>query len=828
MGKLTQFFSNKVAFTAALLILLCLGVWLYFFIREGEKKNSMDARRAIPADAAFVLRANDLNQLTRTLGSDGEMARLVAADGMTRDLRSTLSYIVDSLAQKNVAAGDLIQQPLWISAHVFGSELSFLYSLNLPETQYLSDVRQVIELLAQAGYAPHEQAYDDEKIITFKRADVDVFHASLVRRVLVVSTSRVLVEMAIRQAKSPASLADNANFMQAAQTAGAHVAANLYINHQQLPRLMPLCLGDANRRQLSFASRAGTFTVLDAELRSEALQLNGFLFFDPAAPSYFSVLAKQKSQKLTTFDVLPRATDAVVCLGVTDVRQLLSAYNDFRERQQNGNAARREKLAQLRKKLSVEAGDFFTSLYPAELAVARVPMVGLNEKDTRFIILKSSKIDEARAALSSALAQAAKAEEKQDSDFVATENMSNGEPLTMYRNPAPGLLSALQGDLFSTCNDAYFTFIGEYIVFASSQVAMREFALAALLKKTLSQSVDLSEYTTSESNAIIYVNPAKSDAFAQNLLKPELQKLLKKSPLIAASHGVGLQLRAMGDKMYCNAFFKVAPKIDEKKNSQGLNLSFEVKLDAPISAAPFVVKNHKSGQKEIFVQDKNNTLYLIDNQGVMLWKKQIDEPIMGRVQQVDFYRNNKLQLLFNTRTKMHLLDRLGRNVEKFPVALSSPATAPLAVFDYDRSRDYRYFIPCEDKKIRAYERDGKPLTGFSPQVVFAALTQTPMHVRARDKDYLVVADEQRVHILNRKGEERVRVKEAVAAARALFVEHDLKGNALRLVTTDAEGSLVFIYLDGTVEHSKLKQKSGEHYFCKGNISYAILDEKELR
>jgi hypothetical protein len=39
---------------------------------------------------------------------------------------------------------------------------------------------------------------------------------------------------------------------------------------------------------------------------------------------------------------------------------------------------------------------------------------------------------------------------------------------------------------------------------------------------------------------------------------------------------------------------------------------------------------------------------------------------------------------------------------------------------------------------------------------------------------------------------------------------------------------VFIYLDGTVEHSKLKQKSGEHYFCKGNISYAILDEKELR
>ncbi len=836
MSKFTQFFSNKVVFTATLLIVLCLGVWLYFFIREGEKKNSMDAMRAIPADAAIVLRVNDLNKLTRKMNSDGELAQLMASESLLGKMRGTLSYVIDTLAPKNVAVGDLIQQPLWFSAHVFGSELSFLYSLNLPENLYLSDVKQIVDLLAHSAYVPNELSYDDEKIVTFKHADIEVFHASVVRRVLVISPSRVLVEMAIRQAKSPASLADNASFVQASQTAGAHVDANLYVNHQQLPRIMPLYLNAPYSRQLGFVSRAGTFTVLDAEMRHEALQLNGFLFFDASAPSYFSVLAKQKSQKLTTFDMLPRSADAALCLGITDARQLLDAYDDFRERQQTAVAARRDTLVQLKKKVGESADKFFVSLYPAELCVAHVPMVGLVEKDTRFIVLKSNKIDAARTAMKNIVANAAKAEDKQEKDFVKKDNMSNGEPLTIYRNPAQGLISALQGDLFSACNDAYFTFIGEYIIFGSSQVAMREFALAALLKKTLSQSIDLSEYTTSESNMLIYVNPAKGDALVQSLMKSDIQKMLKKSPLVAASHGMGLQLRMMNDKVYCNAFFKVAPKVDEKQQrSQGMNLGFEVKLDAPIAAAPWVVKNHKNGQKEIFVQDKNNTLYLIDNQGVLLWKRQIDEPVMGRVQQVDFYRNNKLQLLFNTRTKMYMLDRLGRNVEKFPIALASPAAAPMAVFDYDRSRDYRYFVPCEDRKIRAYERNGKPLTGFSPEVAFSTITQSPMHVRARDKDYIVVADNQRVHILNRKGEERVRVKEAVpvAVTRGLYVEYGPKGDAVRLVTTDAEGNLVFVYFDGSVEHTKLKSKSNEHhyfdYVSKGASStYVVMDDKELR
>ncbi len=832
MGKFTQIFSNKIIFTAALLIALCLGVWLYFFIREGEKKNSMDAMRAIPADAAFVLRVNDLNQLTRKLESEGEIAQLMRADKSVQGLHATLRYIVDTMAQRNISVGDLIQQPLWVSAHVFGTELAFLYSLNLPDNLYLSDVKQLTELLSELGYTLREQEYDDEKIATFRSAEVEMFHASLVRRVLVISTSRVLVEMAIRQAKSPASLADDPRFVQASQAAGAHVDANLYVNHQQLPRLMPLFLNGSYGKALGFLSRIGSFTMLDADMRADALHLNGFLFSDNFQSSYLSTLVGQKSQPLTSFDMLPRTTDAALCLGISNAQLLLNRCDDFRERQQAGGSARQEKLKQLRKVLGKEAAVFFASLSPVELAVAHVPMTGVEEKDTRFILLKSGRADAARTTLQNAVALAAKAAGKQEKDFVATESMGNGEPLQVYQNVAQGLVASLMGDLFSACDDAYFTFIGDYVVYASSGQALREFALAALLKKTLAQSVDLSEYTTSESNVLIYVNPAKGDGLAQGMLKPELQKKIKKSPLLAASHGAGMQLRVMSDKAYCNAFFKVAPKVDEKQQRQsGLRLAFEAKLEVPAAATPWVVKNHKNGQKELLVQDVNNNLYLIDNQGVLLWKKQLDEPVMGSVRQVDYLKNNKLQLLFNTKTKLYLLDRLGRNVEKFPLALAAPATAPVAIFDYDRSRDYRYFVPCSDGKIRAYESNGKPLTGFAPAADFGAITQTPMHVRTRGNDYIVVPDSRTIHLLNRRGEEREQLKERVAPARhsGLFAEQSSKGEVARLVTTSSGGELVFVYFDGKVERTKLKPSvDARHFFTCTGKSYVILDDKDLR
>ncbi|MDR1416196.1 MAG: hypothetical protein LBJ57_02095 [Prevotellaceae bacterium] len=835
MGKWAQFFSNKVVFTALLLAALCLGVWLYFFIREGEKKHSMDAMRAIPANAAFAVRVNDLNKLTRKMTSTTELALLARSDAAAGELSHRLQYIVDTMAGKNAVVGDLSQQPIWISAHVFSKDLSFLYSLNLPDNLYLNNVKQIVPLLESDGYNVLEQPYDDEKILTFRREKVEVFHAATVRRVLVVSASRVLVEMAIRQAKSPASLADDQAFVQAAQTAGAHEDANLYINHQQLPRLLEIYLDGSYAKPLNFLKQLGSFAVLDAALHSDAVLLNGFLFSENFQSSYFSILSNQSSKKLTSFDILPRTTDGALCIGVTGAKQLALDYNKFREHQQSGNAQRKEKLALLHRQAGVDAVTFFCNLHPSELTLARVPITNLEAKSTWFLAVKSSNADAARNAIKAGIAYAASAEEKPVDSYVITEKMSNNEPLTVYRNPAPGLIAALQGSLFAQCEDTYLTFIGDYLIYSSSLAAIKDFALLALLKKTLSQTVNLSDYTATESNMLIYVNPSKADAVALSLLRPSLQSAMSKSPMVAAFQCIGLQLRAMSDKVYCNAFLKTASKVEEKQHSHGMTSDFEVKLEAPLQMAPWVVINHSTKQKEILAQDIQNTLYLFDNQGVLLWKKSIGEPIMGHVQQVDYLKNNKLQLLFNTKTKLYIVDRLGRNVDNFPINLKSSASAPVAVFDYDHSREYRYFVPCKDGKIRPYERVGKPLTGFDPALSFGAIAQPVQHIRIKGKDYIVVADNRNIYILNRKGKELAHLRENVTPAynSSIATETDPDGNVVRMVTTTTAGELAYVYFDGNVERVALKPKPSEHHFFRcfgkpGAATYAVADEKELR
>ncbi|MGL4907954.1 MAG: hypothetical protein ACRC9X_02140 [Bacteroidales bacterium] len=825
---------NKRIAVAALLVVVFVGIWLYFWIRESEKKNSMETMRAIPADAAFVLRFNNLNKLNKGLAAEAHLARLLKDEPALQKTAHNFSYVIDSMARKDEIVSDLLYQPLWISAHIFGNQLSYLFALKLPHKLYQSNVKQVVFHLTEKGYTVSEEPYDDEKIISFKSGEIELFHATIVRRVLVISSSRVLVEMSIRQAKAPASLADNEHFLAASRTAGVNVDANFYLNHAQLNRLLPIYVNSLSTRERNFFARLGSFTVLDAEMRANSLLVNGFLFNDNLANSYFSVLSKQRSQKLTILEMLPRNTDAALCYSISNPKQIVQRYEEFRERQQTNTAQRRTVLANLRKKINQDLVVFFTSLQPSEIAVAHLPASNVKDKDNRFIVVKSSNIDDASASMHKLIAQAAKAERKLERSFATTEKMGNGEPIVIYRNPAQGLFTALQGNLFAACNDRYFATVGDYIVYGASTVAIREFIFAALLRKTLHQSVVLSDYANTEANVLVYLSPSASNGLTPNLLNNSMRSALNKSPLIAVTQGIALQLRTMNDKVYCSAVLKIAPKVEDMSQSKGLQLNFETKLNAPALVAPWIVKNHNSGQKELVVQDAKNALYLIDNKGVILWRRQLEEPIVGQVQQIDYLKNKKLQLIFNTSTKLYVVDRLGRNVEQFPITLPSAATAGVAVFDYDGGRDYRYFVPCSNQKISAYQHDGKPLKGFEPNINIRNVTQPLEHIRIQGNDYILVVDEHKVHLLNRRGEERVKFKERIDIApnTGVYAERGHKNQVVRLVTTNRSGKLVFIYFDGNVEYASISSKpDNQHYFYYLNQvprnKYVVLNNKDL-
>ena len=141
---------------------------------------------------------------------------------------------------------------------------------------------------------------------------------------------------------------------------------------------------------------------------------------------------------------------------------------------------------------------------------------------------------------------------------------------------------------------------------------------------------------------------------------------------------------------------------------------WETLLDTVASIKPFFFTNHITGAKEIFIQDMKNNTYLINAAGRVLWKVPLNERIVGTIYMIDYFRNGKYQLLFSGRNYIHLLDRNGNYVERYPVKLRSPATNSMAMFDYDNNLNYRLFIAGEDKMIYSYDKTGNVVKGWKP------------------------------------------------------------------------------------------------------------------
>lgn len=123
---------------------------------------------------------------------------------------------------------------------------------------------------------------------------------------------------------------------------------------------------------------------------------------------------------------------------------------------------------------------------------------------------------------------------------------------------------------------------------------------------------------------------------------------------------------------------KAEPDAQAKKASDPAPAASAVKPAQTESAAKpapseFQVKNSNTGKMNTLRQNADNSLALIDHNRKQLWKISFPGKIVGEPAQIDIYNNLKIQYLIAEGSKLHLIDRLGREVKKFPLAL--PGTA---------------------------------------------------------------------------------------------------------------------------------------------------------
>ena len=227
-------------------------------------------------------------------------------------------------------------------------------------------------------------------------------------------------------------------------------------------------------------------------------------------------------------------------------------------------------------------------------------------------------------------------------------------------------------------------------------------------------------------------------------------------------------------------------------------------VDHPIALGPQWLKNHRNKGMVVAVQDQENILYLFSSQGNLYWKKDLEEAIIGPIQQVDLYKNKKWQLAFRTQKYLYILDRNGKEVKPFKIKLpTSNQALPLAVFDYDKNRNYR-FVLAQDKRLLMYDNKGKRVRGFTRTQLKAPLMHPPKHFRIKKKDYLIL---QRINgtlgILNRLGKDRIKVTGNLDFSGSPFFRY-----LDTFTTTDMTGNLVQVDVRGNVIKSPYELKPG--------------------
>ncbi len=240
----------------------------------------------------------------------------------------------------------------------------------------------------------------------------------------------------------------------------------------------------------------------------------------------------------------------------------------------------------------------------------------------------------------------------------------------------------------------------------------------------------------------------------------------------------------------------------EEKNLEDegeVDLRWEYLAEFNITGDPQWFKDHRTNGYYVLFQDEKNQLVALNEEGKKRWSRALPGPILSEITQIDLYKNGKYQIIFNTSNAVHCIDILGNNVSGYPLELPTKASSPLAVFDYDKNRNYRFIIALEDGSTFNFQDEAKRTKGWKFKSKGAPIIDL-RHIKAGNKDYIFCRDEKgALRLLKRNGEDRFNSKAEIPQnARYLdfFMKEKIEHSSL--VLCDSSGQVIErVFGDGT-------------------------------
>ncbi|MDQ3193182.1 MAG: DUF3352 domain-containing protein [Bacteroidota bacterium] len=785
----------------AILSFVFLAVLVYSYFNFSQIKSPVtNALDAIPPNAALVIKINNAKSLINKI-NDGNIIweELISTDYFASKNNELL--FIDSLLKNNISIKEIIDiQYSYLSFHKSGAEkFNFLFTVSIPPYANQKDIHNFFAENSK-GWTMSSRSFNGVTVINIKKQDLS-FNYCLSLGVLLFSPSSMLIEEAINQIKTGTSISENQAFKTTHATAGTKVNANFFINYEHLNDLLSTFLIRDSKKASSLSGFAN-WAALDLNIKPNALMLNGFSFSYDTLNNYVNLFGKQKPQNIELTRILPSTTSNFTFFGFSNFS---SFHRDYKEYRKKANFENEQDINQFNTQFGLDAEFNLLSWISNEVAVGATEPESADLQNNAFAVFSTSNLEIAKDQLS-------KFQQKEE-PFI--EEYKDFE---IKELPVGNAFELLLGNMFSDLITPFYTNIGKYIIVGNNPSVLKVFINEFLAERTLIKDVNYSSFSeniSTQANIYVYSNIARStNIYSKYLNENYIGILTNHKDLLRKFEAIAFQVNNDNKLFYNNFYLKYNPVYKQQTKSL-----WETQLDSTVSSKPSMLLNHLNGSKEIFVQDDANIIYLISNTGKILWKKQLEEKIISDIHQVDLYKNEKLQLLFNTSSKLYLLDRNGDKVDKYPVVFKEKATSALSLFDYDNNLDYRILIPQSDNKIYNYSGSGEMLKGFSPVITQMPVNIPVQHLSLNGKDYVIAVDSSgKVYIFDRKGDSRINLKEKLNICTNLFIEKGKDLSKTYLISTDSSGIINKLNLMDELEKINLSESFSTHHFDYKDIT----------
>ena len=376
--------------------------------------------------------------------------------------------------------------------------------------------------------------------------------------------------------------------------------------------------------------------------------------------------------------------------------------------------------------------------------------------------------------------------------------------------PETEKINSLTNPLLSEINPDKLVIIDNFLFISNSLKSLKTVIENYLLNNTYQYSEN---YKKSKS---LMSKESSFDINSKNGSLINFSKLIGIKPVKNKFNNVKFQIVNENEILHING---VIDNYNNESLNKKINKIFSTKIKGKIVMNPHFVTNHITKAKEIVVQDNNNHLYLISNQGKVIWKKKLAGKILGKIKQVDIYKNGRLQLIFVTEKRLYVLDRNGKEVKPFPKVFRDKITQPLSVFNYDNNKNYRFLV-TQNNELLMYDSKGKIVKGFKYEKS-SNIIYSPKHYRIKNKDIITVKTEKGLKILNRRGKIRIKIKDNIK-----FSNTDVFRLNNYLICTSEKGNLVQIDMNGSVSTRKLNLSNNHKINSKYNL-VSIIDGNKL-